>query len=221
MPALTRVTITLLAISLSPILNASSVEFLTQELPLAVVGMPYDEKIETNIDGQCPRGDIGLAVFGGELPRGIEIAGERLVGTPKIKGTYPVTIRASNSCGFEVKGYQLIVTDKPVLEVSPSELHFVYRDLYATPHPQSLLVSSTWPGVEYFVEKTDPEDDRWLSFHRRGLTPGQDSGAVSDVVAVRVDVADLKPGVYRSTLTLSTPAFPSVTTVLVTLTVEP
>ena len=221
MTAQTRGRFILLAISLSPVLNAHSVDFLTRQLPWAVVGVPYDEKIEISIDGRCPRGDVGLDVFGGALPHGIEIVGERLVGTPRSTGTYPVMIRASNSCAFEVKGFQFIVTDEPVLRPSLPELQFVYRDGYAKPMAQSVLVTSTWPSVPYSVDELDPKNSAWLSFSHRGMTPERDSDMLADVLAVRVNVEGLKPGVYRSTLKLSTPAFPTVSTMQVTLTILP
>lgn len=209
-------TLTILGLLLSSsMLNAHAVDFLTRQFPWAVAGEPYDEKIETIIDGRCPRGDVILQVFGGSLPNGIEIIGERLVGVPTTPGIYPVMIRASNGCGFEVKGYQFVVATQASLKVEPAELKFEYRDGYAKPLPQSLLVFSNWPSVPYAVELKEP----WLNLAYTGITPGLGAQELADHVAARVNTKTLKPGVYHATLKFSTPLSGSAPTVQVTLTV--
>ncbi len=165
-----------------------------------MVGAAYHERIETGIDGRCLGVDVDMAVTG-QLPRGLELRGDYLTGTALEAGKYKLRIRAANTCSSTEKELDLIVTGKPILRVYPESLLFQFRAGQDAPATQSVQVSATWPGLAYAVNS----DAAWVIPKRRGgVTPAKDSGLSSDVVSVEVAPKDLKPGIYRSTLRLST-----------------
>jgi hypothetical protein len=178
------------------------VQIRTQELPWAALGGVYDTQIVTVPDGRCPRSDVGVSVMQGRLPRGIELWGDRLQGTPRELGSFPLRIRAMNGCQTAAtKDLVLVVTGKPILRVAPDELVFDYVVGGSSPRPQSILVASTWPHLPYSVTA---ESAKWLNVTvTEGLTPERDAALSSDSVWVRVSPQGLAPGAYKASVTFS------------------
>lgn len=201
-----------------PVLHAQPIRIRTQELPKAIVGTAYHETLETAVDGRCPDGDVGLHLGAGALPRGLAIRGDYLLGTPVETGTFQFRVRVDNTCAVAEKAYALVVTGKPILKVYPEELAFAYHTGEPNPAPQTVLVSSDWPGLPYLVQAIEP----WLNCAQRaGVTPELGSAFAADRVAVRVSPANLKPGIYYSELSVSTWLGANTPVVRVTLTVAP
>lgn len=198
-PHMLRMTVGLLSASLSVM---GGVQIRTQELPWAIVGAMYDAQIVTVPDGRCPLADMGVSVVEGRLPRGLELWGDRLQGTPRELGTFPLRIRALNGCqSATTKDFALVVTGRPILRVGPDELQFDYAIGGPAPRPKSILVASTWPHLPYSVTT---EGAKWLTVTvTEGVTPDRDAALSSDSVWVRISPQGLTPGVYKASVTFS------------------
>jgi hypothetical protein len=183
-------------------LGASPISFRSTELPRAAIGADYRAAIETQGDGRCALGDVVILVVGGVLPEGLRIQGDAITGAPKEVGTFPFRIRAANNCASAEREFQLEVTGKPILRVSPQELVFEYRLDDPAPTPKTALVSSTWPELSYCVMGAP----NWLRVRlRAGVTPYPGSAFASDVATIEVIPQDLKPGSYETNLLFVAP----------------
>lgn len=199
-------------------LYGQPIQISTSELPWGIVGSDYYVAIETSVDGRCPQmGTVGLSLSKGKLPRGLDIRGDYLVGTPREVGTFAISIRAANVCSEVVKPLELVITGKPILRISPEELSFSYKKGQQVA-PQTIRVSATWPDLPYEVQA----DDMWLTVKSRaGRTPEEGAAFSADVVSVGIDAGKLTPGTYHSAIRLSTRSGVDSPTVAITLTVGP
>jgi hypothetical protein len=198
---------------------ATAQQIRSRDLPWAALGGAYDAQIETAADIRCPAADVGVTVASGVLPRGLELSGDRLQGTPLEMGSFPLTFRAANGCRSTTKELVLFVTGKPVLRVGPEELVIQYRAGEPDPAPQSILVGSTWPHLAYSVT-SEPAD--WLKFSvTEGYTPDRGAAFSSDAVWVRVLPQKLPPGTYKCALVVSAWLGANAPVVSVTLKVLP
>jgi hypothetical protein len=171
--------------------HASEVEFVTEELPWAVVHRGYAAPpLEVRVSGMCPLGGVGYTVVGGSPPPGVRMS--RLgyfSGVPSETGAFEFNVRVSNGCSWTAKRFTITVADPPVLKVSPTHLDFDEN----LPKEQDVHVSAAWPKLAYQV--TASAD--WLKITpQSGFTP-------EDAVHVSVHASELKPGRYSATLTLS------------------
>ena len=134
-------------------------------------------------------------------------------------GDFKFVIRAANTCFATEKEFDLTVTGKPILHVSPATLSFErHAGQVGVPAVQSVQVSATWPDLPYAV-KCDAE---WvIAKNRGGVTPAEGSALSSDFVAVDVAAKDLAPGIYRSSIHFSTFQGANAPEVVVKLTVLP
>ena len=193
------------------------VQIRTAELPWAMIGVGYHALIETGADGRCPSGSVGLAVVSGTLPRGLEVRGEFLLGTPRETGTFRFAVRAQNTCFSTVRAYALTVTGRPILRVFPEAVTFEQH----AGQPGAAVpvqVSASWPNLPYAIHADVP----WLTQKElAGVTPDRGSGLLADIVTVGVDAKGLAPGVYHATLEFSTWMGANAPVVAVTLTVVP
>src|SRR5215471_3275154 len=86
------------------------IEFVTEELPWAVVDKGYSPPaLEVRVSGMCPLGGVNYAVVSGALPPGVQLS--RLgyfSGTPLHTGSFPVTIRATNGCSWTGRRFTLV-----------------------------------------------------------------------------------------------------------------
>lgn len=182
------------------ILLCAHVQIRTEELPWAIAGAGYHQMIAAAVDPRCPGSDSVLSVTG-KLPRGLELEGEYLTGTAREIGTFRFRIRIANDCAATERGFVLVVTGKPILRAYPESLTFHMRTGRDLPPTQSVSVSATWPELPYQVTS----DAGWMvTKPRSGITPPEGSGLLSDTVKVQVGAAGLAPGVYRTTLHVST-----------------
>ena len=172
----------------------------TSELPWAVVNTIYRTSIETGVNGHCEDGDAVLSVSDGMLPRGIEIKGMYLFGTPKETGTFHFSLRAANNCTAAMKDFELVVTGKPILRVFPEALS-AESVAGKAPAPQAVQVFATWPDLPYTIQVDAP----WVTPRvRAGVTPDAGSSLASDVVTLEFDPKGLPPGRYRAAVRFST-----------------
>jgi hypothetical protein len=187
---------------------AREIEFVTEDLPWAVVGKGYAAPpLEVRVSGMCPMGGVGYAIVGGSPPPGVRFS--RLgyfSGVPSQTGTFEFNVRVSNGCSWTAKRYTVTVAEPPALKVSPEHLEF---DDNSTKE-QEVHVSAAWPKLAYQASASSD----WLkAAPQNGFTP-------EDVVRVRVDAFQLKPGNYSAILTLTAWQASASPTVSVTLTVK-
>lgn len=182
------------------LLCAQGVAIHTEGLPWAIKGEPYHAPVLTRVSGRCPRGDVGLSVVEGELPRGVELFSFGLEGTPLQMGAYQFTLEASNGCGAVRRRMQLLVTGRPILLVTPARVAFrLPAGASAAGAGDILKVEASWPELPYSVTVLDSAP--WLSVTpAEGKTPDPDSAFTGDRVQVRVNADGLAPGLYHATL---------------------
>jgi hypothetical protein len=196
-----RLVLCLLLVLLPP-LSGADIEFLTQELPWAVVDKSYaPPPLESRTSGACPLGGISYAVVSGALPPGLQLSRlGYLSGVPLRAGSFEIAIRVSNGCTWTARHFVLTTAAAPVLSSSPRALVFVETAERAVA-VQTVHISATWPVLAYQVSS----DSAWLTAtpelgFMRTKSASQPGG---DTLRVRVDGHDLKPGSYQGTITIS------------------
>lgn len=181
--------------------RAQGIVISTTELPWATKGEAYDVQIVTHVSGRCPDGDVRLTVASGELPKGLELFSYGLEGTPRRIGSYQFMLQATNSCGTAFRPMKLLVTGRPILLVSPRE---IVIDRIAGSSVNSdgdglLKVEASWPELPYTVTAVNAAP--WLDVDPvEGRTPDPESAFTGDRVKLRVNAANLAPGVYHARL---------------------
>jgi hypothetical protein len=176
--------------------RATDIEFVTQDLPWAVVDKPYfPPPLEVRSSGACPLGGVGFSLVGGALPAGVELSKlGYFSGSPLRTGEFLFGIRVSNGCTWTSRRFTLTVTGAPVITVSPEKLSFDGAG------EKLLQISATWPRVSYGVTSTAD----WLKISpAHGFTPRATSALTSDEVVVTADHGALKPGHYSATITVA------------------
>lgn len=197
--------------------NAAAIAITTHELPRAAVKTPYSVSIRTVVTSRCPVSDVSLSLESGALPPGMELGLEGVAGVARKLGLYKFTLRAANGCGETSRSYSLLVTGKPILEVSPEQLAFVYRIGGPQPPSRMILVSGSWPDLPYSVTQATPE---WLSVRPAdGTTPSEGAARTADPIEVAVRTEGLKPGIHNAELRVWTAAGANVEKIPITLTV--
>jgi len=195
------VSVLLLCAPLAP-LGTTEIEFMTPDLPWAIVEKGYEAPpLEVRVSGSCPIGGVGYAVVSGTLPPGMQLS--RLgyfSGTPVRTGEFVFTVRASNGCGWTGKQFTLVVTGAPVITVTPGKTTFECKAGETSPS-QQMRVSATWPRLRYLLTMSNAA---WLTATpEHGATPRQGSGMAYDFVHLNVSTVGLKPGHYKATITVS------------------
>ncbi|MBZ5624063.1 MAG: hypothetical protein LAQ69_35995 [Acidobacteriia bacterium] len=182
---------------------ATTAGFRTRELPWAAFGSPYRAVVETFVDGRCLDGGITMSTVRGTLPRGLELRGETISGTPEEFGAFPFRLRTSTNCGADERDFVMLVTGRPILRVAPEEIVLEYRQGGPPPEAQSLLVSATWPNLPYSLTKVG---EPWLRVRQQaGATPSPGSPFAGDTVQLQIVTENLAPGFYESVLLFSAP----------------
>jgi hypothetical protein len=191
--------------------RAADLEFVTQELPWAVIDKPYSlGPLEVRSSGRCPLGGIGYAAVGGVLPPGIEMSKlGYFSGSPVRTGVFGFAIRVSDGCTWVARRFTLTVTGAPEITVSPVRLAFDGAG-------QKLVrISSNWPRLSYGVTVRGvtvrdgtingvEADAAWLKIlPAHGFTPRETSALTADDVVVAVDPGTLKPGRYSAKITIA------------------
>ena len=192
---------------LRPPVRAADIEFVTEELPWAVVDKGYaPPPLEARASGACPSGGISYAVVSGMLPPGLELSrAGYLSGIPSQTGPYEIAVRVSNGCTWTTKHFILTVAGAPGLWATPPTLEFRWSlgqtlGQTAAAEEQLVRVSATWGRLPYQVTS----NAEWLTATPvLGFTRPQDSPTAEDTVRVRVDAKHLKAGRYEGVVTVS------------------
>ena len=183
-------------------LASDSIDIRTDELPRAIVGLPYRAAIRVDLDGRCPIGGVHVSVGKGALPRGLRIDYGWIAGTPEEIGVFDFQLRAEDSCASVVKSLRLMVTGRPILDVYPTALTIRLAAGGGRLSTESFLVSSTWRNLAYMI--SEPRAP-WLSIKpATGATPPEGSPLSGDRVTLRVDASKLDPGVYHEKIAVYT-----------------
>ncbi len=199
-----------------PMLGAGVVEIQTEELPRAIQGYGYSASIRTSVDGRCPNGTLGLFLASGSLPRGLRTTDEGLAGIPQEMGLFRFWIGARNTCSCTTRAFELLVTGRPILSAVPERIEFTIA-ADRPPESQTVLITSTWPGLPYTLSTPDAS---WLKLRQAlGTTPEQDSALTGDRATLEVVPGKLPPGVHHGTVTVSAWRADAITVEL-TITVE-
>ena len=183
-------------------LYSADVEFVTQELPWAVVDRAYaPPPLEARTSGACNSGGISYVVVSGALPPGLQLS--RLgyfSGVPLRTGSFEIAVRVSTGCSWTARHFNLVSTGAPLLSATPAKLEFVSSVKDAKFLEQVIHVAATWPKLAYRV--TSNAD--WLTAAaERGFTPRESSALASDAVHVRIDPSHLPPGKHQAVVSLS------------------
>ncbi len=189
-PLMLRVLMVLGLFFVLPPLYAADIEFVTQELPWAVLRKGYaPPPLAARASDACPLGGIGYAVVSGELPPGLALSRlGYLSGTPLQAGSFEIAVRVSNGCTWTARHFVITVAEAPALAASPGELEFDTR----SPQPQVVKLSATWPHLVYQASSSVG----WLA-----ATP--ENGFLPDNLRVSVDTKTLKPGRHEGEITVS------------------
>jgi hypothetical protein len=177
----------------------TEIEFVTVDLPWAIAEKGYEAPpLEVRVSGTCPIGGVGYTIVSGALAPGIQLS--RLgyfSGAPLHTGEFKFTVRASDGCGWAAKMFTMVVTGAPVIKVTPTRISFSGK----VPAVQEIRVSSTWPRLGYQITVSNAP---WLTATpEHGATPRQGSAMADDIVHLRVDAAELKPGHYSASIMVS------------------
>lgn len=184
--------------TLLPGFACAQIGITTTELPNAARGVHYRATIGTSADGRCPSGDVTLSVADGRLPNGLELRAFWLEGVPREIGRFVFVISAHNACAAVGRTFELVVTGRPILEVTSGDITFKCGTSAGTCGAKTVLVSSTWPGLAYTA---DVEHAPWLRVKpARGMTPETDSALTGDAVRIEADPGKLTPGTYRGSV---------------------
>lgn len=108
-----------------------------------------------------------------------------------------------NRCTDATKAFDLVVTGRPFLMVSPREIKLQYRSGTSAVPEDILRVQGTWPDQPYsFLVSNGP----WLRVEpSEGKVPDSDSALTGDRVHLRAIASGLAPGVYQATIRFYTP----------------
>jgi hypothetical protein len=187
------------------------------ELPWAAVDRAYTQALTVRGGDRCANNDLHVRAEG-SLPAGLELTSTgQFTGVPVQTGTYRIVIQAENICGHSSRPLTLTVTGAPILTTSPDTINLRYRR-EGTASSAQIQVRSTWPGLEYSIEKSAAP---WLrAIPRSARTPRPGSALECDLVELKVEASDLAPGVYSATLRFSTWQGANAPVVTVRLTVE-
>lgn len=85
-------------------------KLVTERLPVGAVDRRYDTAVEAT-----GAGPISYAVVDGELPAGLRLVDDRVVGTPTAEGTVTVDLSASNRGGADDRSYTIEIGVAPTI----------------------------------------------------------------------------------------------------------
>lgn len=197
----------ILVLSVTPVLFApgtvgAEIEFLTRELPWAVVHRAYaPEPLAVSMTGRCPGGGVGFSVVSGQLPPGIALSSQGYFsGIPSRVGNYSFVIRAVNGCSWVARRFSLTVADPPTLALEPTKVTLAWRSSDSSPPMAVVRISSSWPHLKYRLRTAGD----WLrAMPEHGFAVAQGRSLAMDVIVLRVLGAGLDRGRYVATVEVS------------------
>jgi hypothetical protein len=180
--------------------GAGVIQIESEELPPAIQGLAYSAEIRLSLDGRCPQGDSSLFLASGTLPRGVRTTAEGLAGVPMEMGLFRFWIGARNTCATTTRAFELLVTGRPTLRAVPDRIEITVSP-DSPPVDQTVLISSTWPGLAYRILPRDPS---WLKLRQaEGVTPEASSAFTGDRAIVTAIPLKLTPGIHHGTIIVS------------------
>jgi hypothetical protein len=189
-----------IALLSKPMLAAGVIEIESVDLPRAIQGLVYSADIRTSVDGHCPSGNVGLFLAAGSLPRGLRITEAGLAGVPMEMGIFRFWIGARNMCASTSRAFELLVTGRPILRAIPDRIEFTVSP-DSQPVGQTVLISSTWPGLAYALSTPDSS---WITMRQaEGTTSEAGSAFIGDRATVTAIPLKLAPGVHHTTVIVS------------------
>jgi len=146
---------------------------LRDRLPVAVVGRPYSATaLLSNGGGVCNSNAGRFSVVEGALPAGMRLSSAGYVsGVAAVAGSFPVTIRLSNSCGD--------IDRKVIMEAANPAVLQVPGTVVVGDDPVVVAVGTSRAGVPYTVEL--PDESGIVIRQRHGVAPDElEISAVAD-----------------------------------------
>ncbi len=194
--------------------------------PSGVVGQAYQQLLTTSGGCATPFSPSpAFRVSGGALPTGLNIQTNAdltrsINGTPVSSGVFSFSLTASDACGGSTTAsFSITITGSagaPQMTVSPTSLSFtVQAGATNFPADQTLTINSTTSAVlNYSATIAIHSGGNWLV--AKSFTSGSTPGSLNVGV---VNFANLAPGPYTASITISSQASNSPVVVQVSLTV--
>ena len=192
--------------------SPGEVEFVTEELPWAVVDQAYSPApFDVRVSGRCPAGGVGFSVVSGTLPPGLKLS--RLgyfSGVAARTGLFEFNVRAINGCSWTARRFTLLVTEAPKLHAKP-ELLMVACPTGVDPPPASIHLTATWPKLAYQVNVaygSGMAGDWLVVAPEHGMTaresvPRRLDEVPGDDISLIFNTKSLKPGQYVAQISIS------------------
>jgi len=198
--------------------TSSSFAIATTSFAVGAVGTAYQQTISTVNANSCGliSSPVSFSVTAGALPNGLSLQGSSITGTPTLPGTFNFTLTATSGCG-DMASAKLSITitgTAPQMTANPTTLAFtVQQGANNIPADQQIALSSSGAALTY-TATVSTSGGNWLSMKNSstGTTPGS-------VTVGLVNFANLSPGAYAGTVSISSQASNSPVTVAVNLTV--
>lgn len=200
--------------------SGSSFAITTTSFPPGAVGQPYQQSITTVNSNTCGQISslVTFAVSSGGLPNGLSIQASTISGTPTVPGTFSFTLTATSmSCGYTATAnLSITITGSaPQMTVSPSSLAFtVQQGANNIPASQQIAVNSGSTALSYVATASTNNGGIWLV-----VNSGASGNTPATITAGVVNYANLAPGAYAGSISISSQAGNSPVIVPVSLTV--
>ena len=192
--------------------------------PNGVVNQAYPQQL-LNTSGACVTPFFPSPVFSvsaGKLPDGLAIVRgqpDSIGGTPTTQGQFNFTLSARDACGnTATASYSITITGTPttqLMSVSPSPIAFSLQlGSPNVPPDQTININANTGVLNFSAVLNTTSGGNWLV--ARSATSGVTPGSFTVGVA---NFANLAPGVYNGTITITSQAANSPVVIQVTLTV--
>ena len=153
----------------------------TQTLPPGTVGTAYSQKLAGDSNGTAP---FTYAVASGDLPPGLTLSGDAIVGKPTKAGTYKFTVSGTDANKQAGAGVVTLVINWPTLTVAPTALPNAVAKV-----PYSATVTTSGGVAPYSYTLIEGILPPGLSLKRDGLIVGVPRGPAGDF-SITLAVAD-------------------------------
>lgn len=206
--------------------STSGLTITNTSFPAGVVGQAYQQLLTSSGGCATPfEPSPAFRVSGGALPTGLSIQTNQdlsrsITGTPVSSGVFNFTLTATDACAATASAsFSITISGSggaPQMAVSVPSISFTVEAGAANiPGSQTITVSSTTSAVfNYSATATTQAGGNWLAV--QSGSPGSTPGSI---VVGLVNFANLTPGPYTGSITISSQASNSPVVVPVSLTV--